>query len=67
MNFKIDNTHLRYKKDWTPDFPYCTRCGTITAAIKGICCGCLTGVPWDIDRTSVITDKILEDESIFKG
>lgn len=60
FSFVIDNTKLKYPKPWSKYFPYCEKCGIITANMKGVCTGCLNGVPWDIQRTTKLTEVITE-------
>lgn len=62
--FVVDHTNLKYNKPWSVDFPFCS-CGTITANSLGTCTGCLTGVPWNLERTTVLTQKITEEWEIF--
>ncbi|RJQ26412.1 hypothetical protein C4577_03610 [Candidatus Parcubacteria bacterium] len=64
FSFITDNTKLKYNKLWSPDFPYCNNCGIITACSRGICTGCQDSVPWDLERTTRLTDIITKDWDI---
>ncbi len=64
FSFVTDNTKLKYDRPWEEMFPYCNNCGGITANREGICTGCLDGVPWDLNRTTWLTDVITDQWEI---
>jgi hypothetical protein len=65
FSFVQDHTNLKYSHPWEELFPYCNHCGTMTSNRKGVCTGCLTGVPWDLTRTTRLTNIILDDMEQF--